>query len=169
MFLSQSSQLFHASRLQGQSALPSGFTTANSIMLLTSDNCISMQSLGLVFVAVYQNALKLMYVDKLLQRVKDLFAVHYSPKKYSYPEFEGHFKRELELAEQASETRLKPRQQVQGNLTNRKVDLRAQFIVTWAPHSRRCNVHLQFSGCHQRLNQSAEHRRRWVQGTLFVK
>ena len=80
-----------------------------------------MQSLGLVFVAVYQSALKLMYVDKLLQRVKSLFAEQYSPKKFSYVDFEGQFKRELEKAEQVSDTRLKAQQPLQGNLTNRKV------------------------------------------------
>lgn len=80
-----------------------------------------MQSLGLVFVAVYQSALKLMYVDKLLQRVKSLFAEQYSPKKFSYVDFEGQFKRELEKAEQVSDSRLKAQQPLQGNLTNRKV------------------------------------------------
>lgn len=80
-----------------------------------------MQSLGLVFVAVYQSALKLMYVDNLLEKIKGLFAEEYSPRRFSYPDFEGHFKRELEKAEQASESRIKPSQPVQGNLTNRKV------------------------------------------------
>lgn len=79
--------------------------------------------MGLVFVAVYQSALKLMYVDKLLQRVKSIFSEQYSPKKFSYANFEGQFKRELEKAEQISETRLKPQQPVQGNLTNRKVHI----------------------------------------------
>ena len=62
-----------------------------------------------------------MYVDKLLQRVKNIFAEQYSPQKFSYVDFEGQFKRELEKAEQIAETRLKPHQPVQGNLTNRKV------------------------------------------------
>ena len=74
-----------------------------------------------MFVAVYQSALKLMYVDKLLQRIKNIFAEQYSPKKFSYVDFEGHFKRELEKAEQIPDTRLKPQQPVQGSLTNRKV------------------------------------------------
>lgn len=82
-----------------------------------------MQTLGLVFVAVYQNALKLMYVEKLLQRVKDIFADQYSPRKYSYPEFEGQFKRELEKAEQTHDVRSRPQQASQGNLTQRKVSL----------------------------------------------
>ena len=38
------------------------------------------QGLGLVFVAVYQKALSLMYVDELLQLVKqDFTAHHYKP------------------------------------------------------------------------------------------
>lgn len=73
--------------------------------------------------AVYQSALKLMYVDKFLERIRDLFAEHYSPRTYSYPTFEGHFKRELTKAEQRTEIRLKPKQPVAGNLVKRKVDL----------------------------------------------
>ena len=38
-----------------------------------------MQGLGLVFVAVYQRALKLLYVDDLLERVKENFKGHYKP------------------------------------------------------------------------------------------
>jgi hypothetical protein len=82
---------------------------------------ILVQSLGLVFVAVYQNTLKLMYVDKLLARVKELFSKQFSPKKYDYHMFEAHFKRELEKAEQKAESRRRPQQFVQGNLTQRKV------------------------------------------------
>ena len=62
-----------------------------------------------------------MYVDKLLQRIKSIFAEQYSPKKFSYVTFEGQFKRELEKAEQVSDTRPKAQQPLQGNLTNRKV------------------------------------------------
>jgi Signal recognition particle, alpha subunit, N-terminal len=41
-----------------------------------------MQGLGLVFVAVYQKALKLLYVDELLEGVKAAFTVrHYDPRK----------------------------------------------------------------------------------------
>lgn len=38
-----------------------------------------LQGLGLVFVAVYQRALKLLYVDELLERVKLEFAEQYKP------------------------------------------------------------------------------------------
>jgi signal recognition particle receptor subunit alpha len=37
------------------------------------------QGLGLVFVAVYQRALKLLYVDELLERVKQEFSQQYKP------------------------------------------------------------------------------------------
>lgn len=37
--------------------------------LLMSCLVLSLQGLGLVFVAVYQKALKLLYVDELLERV----------------------------------------------------------------------------------------------------
>ena len=82
------------------------------------------QSLGLVFVAVYQHTLKLLYVDKLLARVKELFSKQYSPKKYDYHTFEGQFKKELEKAEQRADTRQRMQQQpMQGNLTHRKVPM----------------------------------------------
>ena len=41
------------------------------------------QGLGLVFVAVYQRALKLLYVDELLERVKQEFAQQYKPDQVS--------------------------------------------------------------------------------------
>lgn len=87
-----------------------------------------MQSLGLVFVAVYQNTLKLMYVDKLLARVKELFSKQFSPKKYDYRMFEGQFKRELEKAEQRADMRQRPQQSAQGNLTQRKVTPSPPFL-----------------------------------------
>lgn len=40
---------------------------------------LRLQGLGLVFVAVYQKALKLLYVDELLERVKHEFAQQYKP------------------------------------------------------------------------------------------
>ena len=40
---------------------------------------LCLQGLGLVFVAVYQRALKLLYVDELLERVKHEFAQQYKP------------------------------------------------------------------------------------------
>lgn len=43
------------------------------------DTSLCLQGLGLVFVAVYQRALKLLYVDELLERVKREFAQQYKP------------------------------------------------------------------------------------------
>ena len=45
------------------------------------DNQLCLQGLGLVFVAVYQRALKLLYVDELLDRVKREFAQQYRPNQ----------------------------------------------------------------------------------------
>jgi hypothetical protein len=45
------------------------------------------QGLGLVFVAVYQKTLSLLYVDELLAMVKEAFADDYSPSNYSYDTF----------------------------------------------------------------------------------
>ena len=45
----------------------------------TSLRYVLIQGLGLVFVAVYQRALKLLYVDELLQRVKQEFSQQYKP------------------------------------------------------------------------------------------
>ncbi|KAF5842562.1 SRP54-type protein [Dunaliella salina] len=54
------------------------------------------EGLGLVFVAVYQKALSLMYVDELLYLVKQDFTAHYyKPNEFSYPTFEEHFMRLL--------------------------------------------------------------------------
>jgi signal recognition particle receptor subunit alpha len=45
-----------------------------------------LQGLELVFVAVYQKALKLMYVDRLLERMKAEFVLQYDPKvSFLYP------------------------------------------------------------------------------------
>ena len=45
----------------------------------TSLQYVPIQGLGLVFVAVYQRALKLLYVDELLERVKQEFSQQYKP------------------------------------------------------------------------------------------
>ncbi len=45
----------------------------------TSLRYVPIQGLGLVFVAVYQRALKLLYVDELLERVKQEFSQQYKP------------------------------------------------------------------------------------------
>ena len=98
-----------------------------------------LQSLGLVFVAVYQSALKLTYVDGLLARVKEVFADNYHPKSYDYITFESSFKRELDKAEQrAASSRQQPlpqsRQQVKTPCH------RSQFCDTEA--IRRCREDL---------------------------
>ena len=53
------------------------------IAALIAHGCL--QGLGLVFVAVYQRTLKLLYIDQLLAGVKDAFAVQYKPKCFDYP------------------------------------------------------------------------------------
>ncbi|EIE23438.1 SRP54-domain-containing protein [Coccomyxa subellipsoidea C-169] len=61
--------------------------------------------LGLVFVAVYQRALKLLYVDELLERMKAEFPKHYQPKCFDYPAFTDSFEKaraELEGAADAN-------------------------------------------------------------------
>jgi hypothetical protein len=49
------------------------------------------QGLGLVFVAVYQKALKLLYVDELLDRMNRAFSPRFRPDRFSYPEFDAAF------------------------------------------------------------------------------
>ena len=49
------------------------------------------QGLGLVFVAVYQKALKLLYVDELLERANKAFAPRYRPGVFEYPDFDATF------------------------------------------------------------------------------
>lgn len=53
------------------------------------------QGLGLVFVAVYQKALKLLYVDELLERFNRAFSPRYRPNCYAYPEFDAAFQASL--------------------------------------------------------------------------
>ena len=55
-----------------------------SIPLLNSAPLAGLQGLGLVFVAVYQKALKLLYVDELLERVRKEFSPRYKPNCYEY-------------------------------------------------------------------------------------
>jgi len=50
-----------------------------------------LQGLGLVFVAVYQKTLSLLYVDDLLQQIKDAFIAEYKPGSYSYSHFSSKF------------------------------------------------------------------------------
>lgn len=68
------------------------------------------QGLGLVFVAVYQRALKLLYVDNLLEAVKQEFADSYfKPKQYDYPKFEATYMRLLAEAEARADAALRDR------------------------------------------------------------
>ncbi|KAL4418883.1 hypothetical protein ABPG77_010052 [Micractinium sp. CCAP 211/92] len=67
--------------------------------------------LGLVFVAVYQKALKLLYVDELLERVNTAFAPRYKPGVFEYPEFDATFQRLLKDCEEKAEAAKRPSQQ----------------------------------------------------------
>lgn len=57
------------------------------------------QGLGLVFVAVYQKALSLLYVESLLERIKSEFEVVYKPSVYDFPQFEDTFTKILKDCE----------------------------------------------------------------------
>ncbi|KAH7620176.1 putative Signal recognition particle receptor subunit alpha [Nannochloris sp. 'desiccata'] len=59
--------------------------------------------LGLVFVAVYQKALKLLYVDDLLDRVSRAFSPKYTVDSYTYSEFDAPFQKMLRDCEAKSE------------------------------------------------------------------
>ncbi|GAQ87478.1 signal recognition particle receptor [Klebsormidium nitens] len=59
--------------------------------------------LGLVFVAVYQRILQLLYVEELLAAVKAEFAPTYKEGKYSYKGFDDKFQRMLQAAETRAE------------------------------------------------------------------
>lgn len=64
--------------------------------------------LGLVFVAVYQKALKLLYVDELLERVNRSFSPRFKPGVYEYPEFDATFQRLLKDCEEKAELAKRP-------------------------------------------------------------
>jgi hypothetical protein len=57
--------------------------------------CAGLQGLGLVFVAVYQKTLSLMYVDELLGLVRDAFTETYSANNYNYEAFGSRFNKIL--------------------------------------------------------------------------
>lgn len=67
--------------------------------------------LGLVFVAVYQKALKLLYVDELLERLNKSFAPRYKPGCFEYPGFDASFQRLLKDCEEKAEAAKRPSQQ----------------------------------------------------------
>ncbi len=60
--------------------------------------------LGLVFVAVYQKTLSLLYVDELLTAVKNEFVTVYKPGQHEYKQFDDVFQRLLRDAETRAET-----------------------------------------------------------------
>ncbi|KAK9843578.1 hypothetical protein WJX84_007680 [Apatococcus fuscideae] len=66
--------------------------------------------LGLVFVAVYQRTLKLLYIDQLLAGVKEAFTVQYKPKCFEYPGFEKRFQAILTNCEARADDKQLPQQ-----------------------------------------------------------
>lgn len=66
--------------------------------------------LGLVFVAVYQRILHLLYVDDLLAAVRREFAQIYDPKRTSYPGFDETFRQLQQDAEARAEEMRKSKQ-----------------------------------------------------------
>eukprot|EP00243_Klebsormidium_subtile_P009562 TRINITY_DN481_c0_g2_i1.p1 TRINITY_DN481_c0_g2~~TRINITY_DN481_c0_g2_i1.p1 ORF type:complete len:634 (+),score=210.96 TRINITY_DN481_c0_g2_i1:112-2013(+) len=66
--------------------------------------------LGLVFVAVYQRILQLLYVEELLAAVKAEFAPIYKEGKYSYKGFDDKFQRMLQAAEARAEENRRSKQ-----------------------------------------------------------
>ncbi|CAH8352847.1 unnamed protein product [Eruca vesicaria subsp. sativa] len=66
--------------------------------------------LGLVFVAVYQRILHLLYVDDLLNMVKESFSEVYDPKRMSYDDFEETFRQLRKEAEARGEELRKSKQ-----------------------------------------------------------
>ncbi|KAF8052515.1 hypothetical protein N665_1549s0002 [Sinapis alba] len=66
--------------------------------------------LGLVFVAVYQRILHLLYVDDLLSMVKQSFAEIYDPKRMSYDDFDETFRQLRKEAEARGEELRKVKQ-----------------------------------------------------------
>lgn len=73
--------------------------------------------LGLVFVAVYQRILHLLYVDDLLAMVKQGFSEIYDPKRMVYDDFDETF-RQLRMEAEARANELKKTKQVGKPLNN---------------------------------------------------
>ncbi|CAI9098812.1 OLC1v1035527C4 [Oldenlandia corymbosa var. corymbosa] len=68
--------------------------------------------LGLVFVAVYQRVLHLLYVDDLLEMVKQEFSKVYEPKRMVYNDFDDVFQQLKKEAEDRAEKAKKSKQPV---------------------------------------------------------
>jgi hypothetical protein len=96
--------------------------------------CHVLQGLGLVFVAVYQKALSLLYVEELLQRIKEAFASQYEPDCYKYPSFETTFQRILKDCEaKADAARRQPPPQQTGQ---QQAAPRGQQLANGKQHGR---------------------------------
>lgn len=74
--------------------------------------------MGLVFVAVYQRALSLTYVEDLLQSIKDEFTPLYTPGMYEYASFTPTFQQALKEAEARAEAARHPLQQKTAAVVN---------------------------------------------------
>ena len=80
--------------------------------------------LGLVFVAVYQRVLQLLYVDDLLIAVRDAFADgHYDAGRCTYPEFGPVFKGLLANAEARAQDMKRPKQVTNFDQTKKGQDI----------------------------------------------
>ena len=86
------------------------------------------QGLSLVFVAVYQKALSLLYVDALLEKIRDEFAVVYKPDISRYDAFEDTFRKVLKKCEM--EVDVKRKQHL--TLKNRPhVNIKVCLAMNW--------------------------------------
>ncbi|KAK1420938.1 hypothetical protein QVD17_22912 [Tagetes erecta] len=74
--------------------------------------------LGLVFVAVYQKILHLLYVDDLLAMVKREFSVVYDPKRMVYDDFDETFRQLRKEAEARAEEMKKSKQAMAKPVSN---------------------------------------------------
>eukprot|EP00854_Cymbomonas_tetramitiformis_P025754 gene25754-31507_t len=106
----------------GQQSFPFTSGSTKYVLKWTFSN-----ELGLVFVAVYQSILQVLYVEDLLNQVKSAFVAKYKPGTLEYPEFVDEFQRMLNEQEQradeirknraeaAKKTRSQTQQQIQGS------------------------------------------------------
>lgn len=83
--------------------------------------------LGLVFVAVYQRILHLLYVDDLLAMLKREFSVIYDPKRTAYEDFDETF-RQLRMEAEARAEELKKSKPVAKPVNNSKKQGQVQKV-----------------------------------------
>jgi hypothetical protein len=76
--------------------------------LVSSHRHVCPQALGLVFVAVYQKAFKLLYVEDLLERVNRAFTPRFKPDCYAYTEFDALYQKLVKECEQRAEAAKRP-------------------------------------------------------------